>query len=163
LRKRTLETSLWLPRPIDAVFAFFTDVANLDAITPPWVGFEILTPRPVELRTGAIIDYRLRLHGIPVGWRTEITHWDPPRGFVDEQRRGPYRLWVHRHEFEEEAGGTRVRDRVEYAVPGGPLEPLVHRLFVAPDLRALFAHRHRRLRELLAPDADVGPAEITLA
>jgi ligand-binding SRPBCC domain-containing protein len=148
MRVRTLATEVWLPRPRDEVFAFFADAHNLDALTPPWLRFRVLTPRPVAMRPGAVIDYRLRLRGLPLRWRSEITAWDPPRRFVDEQRRGPYRRWAHEHTFEEDRGGTLVRDRVEYAAPGGPLEPLLHRLLVGPDLAAVFAYREEKLREL---------------
>ena len=127
------------------MFPFFADAANLQRITPPWLRFEMLTPAPVEMRVGALIDYRLRVRGIPVRWRSEITHWAPPRRFVDEQRRGPYRLWVHQHSFTEADGGTRVEDTVEYAVHLGFV---VQRFIVAPDLRSIFDYRERRLREL---------------
>jgi ligand-binding SRPBCC domain-containing protein len=133
-----LRTRLRLPRPRPEVFAYFGDAGNLEALTPPWLHFRILTQMPVAMGAGAVLDYRLRLHGIPVGWRTEITAWEPPFRFVDEQRRGPYRLWVHEHTFEEIPGGTRVADRVRYRIPGGPL---VHRLLVARDLRAIFTFR----------------------
>src|SRR4051794_2403034 len=129
---RTLDTELWLPLPIDRVFAFFADAGNLDALTPPWLHFRILTPPPPVLRAGTLIDYRLRLHGLPVFWRTEITEWQPPFRFVDRQLKGPYQLWVHLHTFEERDGGTLLRDHVDYEVPGRWLEPLVHRLFVGP-------------------------------
>lgn len=142
-----LRTELWLPRPLDEVFAFFADAGNLETITPASVRFEILAPPPIVMRVGLRIDYRLRVQGIPVRWQSEITGWDPPRSFVDEQRRGPYRLWIHEHGFEGRDGGTLVRDQVRYAVPGGTL---VEHLVVRPQLRRIFVHRHTRLRELLA-------------
>jgi ligand-binding SRPBCC domain-containing protein len=148
-----LRASLLVPRPLKEVFPFFADAANLQALTPPWLGFEILTPLPLAMREGALLDYRLRLHGIPITWRTEITAWDPPGRFVDEQLRGPYRLWVHEHTFTEAPGGTQVADRVRYAVPGGRL---VHRLFVAPDLRKVFAYRSRKIREALGGEEGGG-------
>jgi len=134
----TLDQEQWLPAARDVVFPFFADAANLEVITPPWVGFAILSPLPVEMRPGAIIDYRIRIHGLPMKWRTEITSWVPPDSFVDEQRRGPYRRWVHTHTFTEQDGGTLCRDRVEYAVPGGAL---VNVLFVGPEVRRIFAYR----------------------
>ena len=143
----TLETSVWLPGPVGEVFPFFADAANLDTITPSWLGFRILTPLPVEMRRGLTLDYRIRIHGVPVSWRTEITEWDPPRGFVDEQRRGPYRSWVHRHVFREQDGGTLILDRVDYRVRGGAL---VHRLFVRRDVEAIFRHRRQVLLALFA-------------
>jgi len=139
----------WLPVARDKVFAFFADAGNLDAITPPWLHFHVVTPEPLTLQSGALIDYRLRVHGMPMRWQSEITVWEPARRFVDVQRRGPYRWWVHEHCFEERDGGTLIRDKVEYAVPGWLLEPLVNRWLVAPDLRKIFAHRQARIEELM--------------
>jgi ligand-binding SRPBCC domain-containing protein len=136
-----------LPGPPEAVFPFFADAGNLEAITPAWLGFRIVTPRPIEMRVGALIEYRLRLHGVPVSWLTRIEEWDPdparPR-FVDAQLTGPYRLWHHTHEFEPDGlGGTVMRDTVRYALPFGPLGEVARRLFVARDLEAIFDHRER--------------------
>ncbi len=142
----TLSTRLLLRHPMSRVFEFFADAGNLEMITPPWLRFSILTLRPIAMGKGTRIDYRLRLHGLPLRWSSEITHWDPPRGFVDEQRHGPYRVWIHLHEFVERDGGTEVRDFVRYAVPGGRL---VDRLFVRGDLERIFAHRARSLRRIL--------------
>jgi ligand-binding SRPBCC domain-containing protein len=147
VRVRTLTAEVWLPRPVGEVFAFFGDARNLDALTPPWLHFRIVRVPDGGLRAGARIEYRLRWRRAPLHWLTEITAWEPPHRFVDTQRRGPYRLWSHEHRFEERDGGTLVRDRVDYAVPGGPLEPLLHRLLVGPDLTAIFAYRQERLRE----------------
>ena len=141
----TLETRLILPGPVARVFEFFAEASNLEAITPPWLHFHILTPRPILMEKGTRIDYRLRLRGLPLRWCSEITTWDPPRRFVDEQIRGPYRVWIHEHEFAERDGGTEVRDRVRYAVLGGAL---VDRLLVRRDVRRIFEHRARRLGEL---------------
>lgn len=134
-----------VPRPREEVFAFFADAGNLQELTPPWVGFEVLTSRPIEMRPGTLIDYRLRLHFIPIRWRTEITAWEPPRRFVDEQLQGPYRLWIHEHTFEEDGDGTLCGDFVRYAVPFGAL---ANRLMVARDVRKIFAYRERRLQEI---------------
>jgi ligand-binding SRPBCC domain-containing protein len=135
-----------LARPLSEVFGFFGDAANLEALTPPWLGFEIRTQRPIAMRQGALIDYRISLRGIPVSWRTEITLWEPPNRFVDEQLRGPYRLWVHEHTFEEQPDGTTLAgDRVRYAVLGGRL---VNRLLVERDLRKIFAFREAKMSEL---------------
>jgi ligand-binding SRPBCC domain-containing protein len=153
-----LATSLRLARPRPEVFAFFGDAGNLDALTPPWLKFRILTPRPIAMRPGTLIDYKLSIHGIPVRWRTAITTWAPPDVFVDEQLRGPYRRWVHTHLFSDEAGGTRVEDRVLYRVPGGAL---VNALIVAPDLRRVFAYRLLALRERLDPGGS-GPPHVTI-
>jgi hypothetical protein len=140
----TLEVEQWLPRPLAEIFAFFADAGNLDALTPAWLRFEILTPRPIEMRVGARIDYRLRLRGLPVRWQSEITVWQPPNRFVDEQRRGPYRVWHHEHTFTEQDGGTLVGDRVRYAVFGGAV---IERLFVRRDLATIFAFRQAKLAE----------------
>ncbi|HYG63160.1 MAG TPA: SRPBCC family protein [Thermoanaerobaculia bacterium] len=137
-------TEILLPRSREEVFGFFADAGNLQAITPDWLRFGILTPLPIEMRQGALIEYRLRLRGIPLRWKTGITAWDPPRRFVDEQLRGPYRLWVHEHTFREADGGTLVGDYVRYAVLGGTL---VNKLFVERDVRRIFEYRQERLRE----------------
>jgi len=139
-----------LPRPRSEVFAFFADAGNLEAITPPWLGFHILTPKPIPMAAGTLLDYRIRLRGLPVRWRTRIVLWEPPDRFVDEQLRGPYRLWEHEHTFTEVETGTRVADRIRYAVPGGAL---IHRLLVAPDLQRIFGYRRDRMRELYGGSA----------
>jgi ligand-binding SRPBCC domain-containing protein len=141
----TLTSEQWLPRPLPEVFAFFADAGNLDALTPGWLRFEILTPRPIAMRVGALIDYRLRVRGLPIRWQSEISDWSPPHRFVDEQRRGPYRLWHHEHTFTAREDGTVVRDQIRYAVVGGEL---IERLFVRRDLEKIFAYRQRRLGEL---------------
>ena len=140
-----LEAELWLPRPRAEVFAFFADAHNLEAITPPWLRFEVLTPRPIAMRPGTLIDYRIRIHGVPVRWRTEITGWQPPYQFVDEQLRGPYKLWHHTHSFEERDGGTLCLDRVRYSPRGGAL---MNWLFVRRDVEKIFAYRRRRLEQI---------------
>lgn len=139
-------SELWLPRPVAEVFAFFSDAGNLQTITPSWLNFEILTPQPIELKPGALIDYRLRIRGLPVRWQTEITAWEPPHRFVDEQKRGPYRQWIHEHRFIASGGGTQCLDEVHYAVPGGNL---INRLFVRRDVEKIFAFRRHRLEEIL--------------
>ena len=139
-------TELLLPRPIDAVFAFFGDAHNLQQITPPWLDFQILTPAPIAMHPGTIIDYRLKLHGVPFRWRTKITTWEPPHRFVDTQQSGPYRQWIHTHTFETHPDGTLCRDHVAYAVPGGRL---VNRLFVRPRVERIFAYRHEAMLRLL--------------
>jgi ligand-binding SRPBCC domain-containing protein len=140
-----LECTLELLRPLAEVFPFFADAHQLERLTPPWLRFRVLTPRPVPMRPGQLIDYQLKLHGIPLRWRSEISAWEPPHRFVDEQRRGPYRRWFHEHTFEEREGHTLARDRVDYAVPGGAL---VDRLFVRPQLRRIFGFRQATLAGL---------------
>ena len=149
MRTFELTSAVMLPRPPGDVFPFFADAGNLERLTPPWLRFEVLTPGPIEMRRSAAIDYRLRLRGVPVRWRSEITAWEPPFRFVDEQRRGPYRLWIHEHRFEERAGHTTLaRDHVRYAVPGGRV---VDRLLVRPDLERVFEYRRAVLRRIFGP------------
>jgi hypothetical protein len=143
----TLETEIWLPRPPEEVFRFFADAANLELLTPPWLNFAIITPAPIEMRAGTLIDYRLRLHGIPIRWQSEITVWEPHERFIDEQRRGPYRLWIHEHRFRPEGRGTMVGDRVQYAVPGGRL---INYFIVAPDTKRIFEYRHKKLAQVFS-------------
>lgn len=140
-----LARSLVVPKPIDEVFEFFGDARNLERLTPGFLNFKILTPQPIVMRPGAMIDYRISLRGLPMRWRSEITEWNPPYSFVDEQRKGPYKNWVHRHTFAEEDGGTRVSDHVEYDVMGGAL---VQALFVKKDLERIFNYRLSVLGEL---------------
>ena len=142
MRVHTLEREQRLPGEPGEVFAFFADAFNLEQITPPWLSFRIATPRPIAMGPGAVIEYRLRLHRVPVRWLTRIEVWEPGRRFVDVQVRGPYRCWHHTHAFEPDgSGGTIVRDTVRYALPLGPLGELAHRLFVARDLRLIFDYR----------------------
>lgn len=135
-----------LPGDVEHVFRFFADPYNLEAITPPWLRFRVLASSTAAVEEGTIIDYRLRLRGVPIRWRSAIRSWRPPHAFVDEQLRGPYRKWVHTHRFEPCAEGTRMTDEVRYAVPGGRL---VDRFLVRPDLERIFDHRRARIAELL--------------
>ena len=150
MRVRNFESQLWLPQPRDKVFAFFSDAQNLDLITPPWVHFRTVTPGPMEMRLGTLIDYKLRIHCFPVRWRSEITAWEPPVHFVDEQVRGPYRLWIHEHNFAERDGSTLVCDRVQYAVP---FDWLAHSLLVRRDVERIFRYRNDMLRRRFAVTA----------
>jgi hypothetical protein len=135
-----------LARPPQALFPFFGDALNLEAITPPWLGFRVVTPEPIEMGVGTLIEYRLRLHGVPIHWRTTIAVWDPPRRFVDVQLSGPYRMWHHTHDFEPAQGGTLMRDTVRYALPFGAIGELAHRLVVRRDLERIFDFRREALR-----------------
>jgi ligand-binding SRPBCC domain-containing protein len=135
----------------DAVFAFFADPFNLEAITPPLLRFAVVTPAPIAMGVGAFIQYRLRVHGVPVRWDTLIQSWEPPRRFVDVQVRGPYRLWHHTHELSAlDDGRTLMRDTVRYALGFGALGALAHRLVVRRDLEAIFAYRAQRVPQLLS-------------
>lgn len=141
------EAAQVLPAPLSEVFAFFADAANLEAITPPFLGFRILTPLPIDMHEGALIRYRLRLHGLPMEWLTRIDQWRPGEAFIDHQLRGPYARWVHLHTFEEHPQGTLVRDRVEYALPLDPLSRPAHGWFVRPRIESIFAYRSRVLMQ----------------
>jgi len=142
MRIREFQSELWLPLPPAELFEFFGDAGNLDALTPPWLHFHIVTPPPIKMKAGALIDYRLRVHGLPLRWRTRINVWQPPHHFVDEQIRGPYRQWIHEHTFEARDGGTLARDHVRYAVP---FDLLVHRWLVRPDIERIFQFRSEAL------------------
>ena len=142
-----LESAQFLPRPRDEIFEFFSDAFQLETLTPDFLHFKVLTPPPIQIGHGTLIDYRLRLHGIPLRWRSRISVWEKPFRFVDEQVWGPYRRWNHEHRFEEVEDGTLCRDVVDYSVWGGrPIEAL----FVRPDVRKIFAFRQAKLRELFA-------------
>jgi ligand-binding SRPBCC domain-containing protein len=134
------------------VFPFFADAHNLERITPPWLRFRVLTPPPIAMGEGALIAYRLRLHGLPLRWLTRITGWDPPHEFVDEQLRGPYRLWRHRHTFAPDGEGTLARDRVDYELRGtDAMQDAAQALLVRRDLERIFGYRGDRLAELYPP------------
>ncbi|MCG8623340.1 MAG: SRPBCC family protein [Proteobacteria bacterium] len=141
------KTQQTLDQPLTEVFEFFSDAHNLAMITPPWLRFEILTPAPIEMLPGTRIDYRLKLRGIPIRWQSEITEWNPPYRFADEQRRGPYRLWQHTHTFDETKNGVIVGDSVEYAVWG---DGLINNFFVRPDIEKIFAYRSQQLVEIFS-------------
>lgn len=143
-----LEMEQWLAKPPAEVFPFFADAYNLETITPDLLSFKVVTPRPIEMKPGTLIDYRLKVRGLPIRWRTEITEWDPPHRFCDTQLKGPYKQWVHTHTFTEENGGTRCKDVVEYAPPGGPLSPLINKLAVQNDVEKIFTHRAQVLEEM---------------
>lgn len=147
-----LERVQILRRPREEVFAFFADAANLQAITPSFLDFRILTPMPVRMAPGLFLDYRLRLFRMPFSWRTVIEEYDPPHAFVDVQRKGPYRRWHHTHRFEEVAEGTLMLDVVEYEMPFGFLGLVVHELFVRRTLDRIFDYRRKRIGELLRPN-----------
>ena len=149
MKVHVLEREQLVPRPLDEVFAFFAQARNLERITPPWLRFEVLTPEPIAMAPGTLIDYRLRLRGIPLRWRSRIEEWEDGRAFADRQLRGPYRLWHHRHEFVACGAGTVVRDRVRYALPLGRLGSLAHAAFVRRDLERIFDHRRAAVRRLL--------------
>jgi ligand-binding SRPBCC domain-containing protein len=161
-----LTTWLWLPEPRERVFGFFADAHNLERITPHFLRFRILNASPIVMGPGALIDHTLRLHGVPIKWRTEITLWEPPTRFCDTQLRGPYREWIHTHTFDELDGGTMVRDEVRYQLPGPAFASrIVNALLVAPDARRIFEFRHHALCETFNArhTARVGPVTVEQA
>lgn len=148
-----------LPRPRAEVFAFFEDAKNLARITPDFLGFQIVTPTPIAMRAGALIDYRIRLFGVPLRWRTEIESYDRGVAFVDRQLRGPYKLWHHTHTFRDVAGGTEMVDEVDYEIGFGPFGALAHALFVRRTLERIFDYRAEVVGELFgAPAAAPSPS-----
>ena len=148
MRDSVLERTQVVPIPIDEAFAFFADARNLERITPPWLRFRIVEA-PAELHAGARLRYRLMLFGIPIGWRTEIVAWSPPRGFVDVQRRGPFLLWEHTHRLTAVAGGTEIYDHVRYRLFLGPLGALARRLLVRGWVESIFDYRAEQVPGLL--------------
>ena len=145
-----LERTQRIGLPADEVFDLFGDAFNLERITPPWLRFRVLTPAPIEMGEGTLLEYRLRLHGIPVRWCTRITAWDPPRRFVDEQISGPYALWHHTHTFEPDGDATVIRDRVRYRIGFGPLGALALWLFVRRDVERIFDYRREAMLRLIS-------------
>lgn len=141
-------TSTLVPRPIAEVFAFFADAANLETITPPELRFKLITPSPIELGAGSLIDYQLQLFGIPFRWRTRIAEWQPGVRFVDEQLKGPYAQWIHTHTFHDLGDNTRVADEVRYRLPLFPLGEIALPL-VRLQLRRIFDYRAAQITKLL--------------
>jgi ligand-binding SRPBCC domain-containing protein len=146
--EHVLDTAFDLPLSVDAVFAFFSEAANLQRITPPELNFEILTPLPIEIKRGTIIEYQLRLFGLPFRWASRIMEWEPPRRFVDQQLRGPYSLWVHTHTFAESGSGTRIGDSVRYRLPLSPVSDVAYPI-VRWQLGRIFAYREQAVRDAL--------------
>ncbi len=142
-----IHAEVLLPMPLEETFSFFADAHNLERITPEWLQFNVLTPKPIAMRVGTHIDYKLRVRCFPIHWQSEITAWQPPHRFVDEQLKGPYRRWIHEHIFCQAAGQTLAKDSVRYAVPGGGL---VHWLVVKSDVERIFEYRKLKLQEIFA-------------
>jgi len=144
-----IEREQFIAKPLAQVFDFFCRAETLEVLTPSFLHFAIVSPLPIAMRAGAIIEYRLRLYGVPFRWKTLIEAWDPGRRFVDAQVEGPYRLWRHTHTFEEVPGGTLMRDQVDYALPFGLLGAVVHALFVRRSVERIFDYRRRQVRETM--------------
>ena len=149
-RVHVLERTQRLELPVERVFEFYAQARNLETLMPPWMGFAVITPGPIQMRPGALIDYRLKLHGVSVRWRTRIEVWEPPVRFVDVQVRGPYARWEHTHTFERDGEhAVVISDRVRYALPLGPLGQIAHAAFVRRDLKRVFDYREHAVAERL--------------
>lgn len=145
-----LTRSLTLEIPRKQVFDFFSNAANLERITPPELEFHIVTPQPIELKQGALIDYRLKMYGIPMNWRTEISVWNPPHSFTDRQLSGPYGQWIHRHTFTElTENKTQIEDEVKYRMPLEPVGDIAH-FFVRAQLDHIFDFRQKAVAEIFS-------------
>jgi len=134
-------------RPLNEVFDFFSKAENLNKITPPDMQFQILTPLPINIQKGTLIDYKIKVNGIPFKWKTLISTWEPPHRFVDEQLKGPYNTWIHEHTFEERDGKTYMKDVVKFKSPGWILEPLINALFIEKKVKGIFEYREKKLNE----------------
>lgn len=148
MKPHLFQTTCILNRPIEEVFSFFSKAENLDTITPPELRFTILTPSPIHMQQDTLIDYSIRLYGVPMKWKTLISAWEPPYRFVDEQLRGPYKLWIHEHTFKAIGSRTEMVDKVQFLSPGGIFEPVINKLFVERKVRDIFRFREHKLREL---------------
>jgi ligand-binding SRPBCC domain-containing protein len=150
--EHVLERSQRIEVPIKQAFGFYGDALNLEPMTPPWLHFEVTTLGAITMRMGALLDYKLRLHGVPIRWQTRIESWEPPVRFVDTQLKGPYSLWEHTHVFEPDGdGATVIHDRVRYVIPLGPIGALANWLFVRRDLRRIFDYRAAAVERLAHP------------
>jgi ligand-binding SRPBCC domain-containing protein len=149
MKVHVLEREQRVARPLAEVFEFFARANNLERITPAWLSFGLVGQEPSELRLGTLLQYRLRVHRVPLRWVSEIELWEPGRTFVDRQVRGPYRLWRHQHDFAPIGEQTIVRDRVRYALPLGRFGELAHAVFVRRDLERIFEFRRQAVSQLL--------------
>jgi ligand-binding SRPBCC domain-containing protein len=140
---KTFEINMkqYINKPLDIVFEFFSKPENLEMITPESLSFNILTPTPIKMGKGSLVDYTIRLFGIPIHWRTLISDYEPPFRFVDQQIKGPYTFWHHTHTFQQVDGGVEILDKVKYSLPMGWLGTLVHSIWVRKDLEKIFEHR----------------------
>jgi ligand-binding SRPBCC domain-containing protein len=147
MKPHILEKKTIIERPIDEVFNFFSDAYNLNKITPDSLNFKIITPFPIHMHVGTLIDYEIKMLGIPFNWKTKITAWEPGKKFVDEQLSGPYKLWIHEHLFEDFGNKTLMTDTVKYQSPGGIFEFIPHHLFVKLKVEEIFNYREKTILE----------------
>ena len=155
MAEHILHRELTLDMPREHVFQFFADAANLERITPPELSFHIITPQPIDVSQGTLINYKLKLHGLPMTWRTEITTWDPPFEFVDTQLRGPYAQWIHRHTFTEiDENKTMIEDEVRYRLPLEPIGDIAH-FIVRRELNYIFDYRQKAVKKILGGQTDL--------
>jgi len=145
---RILTSEITVNSDIETVFGFFAKAENLNIITPPELKFRIITPLPIEMKKGTLIDYKIKLNAVPFAWKTEISEWEPPYRFVDRQLKGPYRIWIHEHTFRSHDGKTIVKDKVEYLPPGNIAEPFIHKLVVQKKLERIFSYRRQKITEI---------------
>jgi len=148
----TLDSIQFINKPIEDVFEFFSNPDNLSVITPPKLGFKILTPTPIKMSVGRLIDYKIYLMGIPIHWRTLITEFDPPHTFIDQQIKGPYNIWHHTHTFQKVDGGVEIKDRVVYSIPFSILGRILNFLWIRKDLENIFNYRKKVIDELFEND-----------
>lgn len=146
----TLSFAQHVPRPLAEVFDFFSRAENLEVLTPLWLNFKILGVKPQPVQQGTLINYSLRVHGIPLRWTSEIVEWEPPHRFVDLQLRGPYKLWRHEHRFEADDGGTLIADTINLALPLGVLGQIAYKIKVKSDVQEIFAFREKKIRSLFS-------------
>jgi len=137
-----------MPRPVEQVFDFFKRPENLDAVTPKNLGFKILTPSPIIMQKGAVIDYTIQIYGIPMQWQTLITDYNPPCSFTDTQVKGPYKTWIHTHRFSAQGDGTLMVDEVEYSIAYGLIGEMARILFVKREIEKIFNHRRKIMNQV---------------
>lgn len=140
----------YINRPLSEVFNFFSKAENLNKLTPPDLQFKILTPLPIKMEKGTLIDYKIKLNGIAFSWKTKITAWENNRKFEDTQIKGPYKIWIHEHLFEEENGQVKMTDTVQYLSPGWFLEPIINKFYISKKVEFIFSHRTKVLDELFS-------------
>ncbi len=148
----TLDSIQFINKPIEDVFEFFSNPDNLSVITPPKLGFKILTPTPIKMSAGRLIDYKIYLMGFPIHWRALITDFDPPHTFIDQQIKGPYTIWHHTHTFQKVDGGVEIKDRVVYSIPFSILGRILNFLWIRKDLENIFNYRKKVIDELFGND-----------